>query len=177
MSNASSDVTVMGRITGVYGIKGWVKVFSHTQPMENILNYKTWLVNRGGKWHEVKLREGKKHGKGIIAVFDDTTNREIAQQKYCGLDIAVPSSDLPELEEDDFYYHQLEGLRVITLDDKDLGVVKRVFSTGANDVLTIKGDSRAIDREERLVPYLYKRVVKEVDLEAGTIRVDWDSEF
>ncbi|MBY4676146.1 ribosome maturation factor RimM [Marinobacterium arenosum] len=177
MSDMSSDkLTVLGRITAVYGIKGWVKVFSHTQPMENILDYSPWLLNLDGRWTEVKLAEGKRHGKGIIVRLAGVDDRDQAR-KYCNLDIAVEQSRLPELEEGDYYWSQLEKLSVYTLSGELLGKVHHLIETGSNDVLVVRKCAGSIDKRERLIPYLPDQVIKEIDLEAGTLRVDWDPEF
>jgi len=177
MSGAvSEDLTVLGRITTVYGIKGWVKVYSHTDPMENILTYSPWLLKIDGKLKSVEIEAGKKHGKGLVAKLSGVDDREIAR-KYCGLDIAVEQSRLPELEEGEFYWSQLENLSVYTVSGELLGRVHHLMETGANDVLVVRGNAESIDRNERLIPYLPDQVVKEIDLEAGTIRVDWDPEF
>ena len=108
-----------------------------------------------------------------LAGVDD---REIARQ-YCGMDIAIEKSLLPELGDGDFYWSQLEKLDVLTESGEKLGKVSHLIATGSNDVLVVKGNADSIDRKERLIPYLPDQVVKEINLEEGTIRVDWDPEF
>jgi len=103
-------------------------------------------------------------------------DREDARQ-YCQLNIVVEKSQFPELEQGEYYWHQLEGLTVITCQgDTRLGVVDSLMETGANDVLVVKGDRESLDREERLIPYTEQFVLR-VDLDAGKIDVDWDPEF
>ena len=87
--------------------------------------------------------------------------------------------NFPDLNTDDYYWHQLEGLAVIAHHEDQqvrLGVVKSILETGANDVLVVKGDSESIDREERLIPYVDEFVVK-VDLAEQKIDVNWDPAF
>jgi len=177
MSAQSKDNhVIVGRITSVYGVKGWVKIYSHTQPMENILSYKPWLLKLDGKWTEVKIAEGKRHGKGIIARLAGVSDRDVAR-KYCEMDIAVYDSQLPELEDGEFYWSQLEKLKVYTLDGVLLGRVNHLIETGSNDVLVVRKCEGSLDKRERLIPYLPDQVIHEIDLEAGTLRVDWDPEF
>ncbi len=177
MSEQSQDKhVIVGRITSVYGVKGMVKVFSHTEPMENILNYSPWMLKLDGRWTEVKLAEGRRHGKGIVVRLAGCSDRDVAR-KYCEMDIAVSSALIPELEEGEFYWSQLEKLKVYTLDGILLGQVNHLIETGSNDVLVVQQCEGSLDERERLIPYLPDQVVQDIDLEAGTLRVDWDPEF
>lgn len=175
MSRSKSSEAVLGKITSVYGVKGWVKIYSFTDPIENILQYRRWTLKKDGVERVVGLSAGKKHGKGLVACIDGCNDRELAQQ-YCGSLIVVSSEELPELEEGEFYWHQLEGLSVKTVEGVDLGTVSHLIETGSNDVMVIKG-SRGDAKKERLVPYLPGQVVTDIDLEEKTITVDWDPEF
>ncbi len=88
-----------------------------------------------------------------------------------GLEIAVPRSALPPPQPDEYYWVDLEGLRVINADGRDFGTVSHLFSTGANDVLVARGD------KDRLIPFIQPDFVTRVDFEAGVVGVDWDPEF
>jgi 16S rRNA processing protein RimM len=92
-------------------------------------------------------------------------------------EILMPKAELPALADDEYYWYELEGLAVFTRAGERLGRVSSLFETGANDVLVVRGDRDAIDRRERLVPYLPGDVITEVDIDAGWMRVDWDPEF
>lgn len=170
------DVVVLGRFTSTYGVKGWIKVYSHTDPMENILTYSPWLIRKNGTWVPLKRSEGKKHGKGLVARLHGIDTPEQARL-YANLDIAVPKTELPNLKQGEYYWSQLENLLVYTESGVLLGRVDHLMETGANDVLVVKGTEESIDREERLLPWLPDQVVKEIDLDSGTMRVDWDPEF
>ena len=100
-----------------------------------------------------------------------------AARSYCEVEIAVPRSVLPKLDEGDYYWSQLEKLLVYTESGELLGRVDHLIETGANDVLVVKGTDESVDRETRLIPYVPDQVVKQVDLNTGTLRVDWDPEF
>ena len=157
----------MGRIVGLFGVKGWVKVFSFTDPRDAILEYQTWLVGSGNNWTPVKVSDGKRQGKGVIALLDETVDRDDAA-RWMGQDIAVLREQMPALDDNRFYWSDLEGLTVMQKDGETLGVVDYVLETGANDVLVVKGDI------ERLIPFVMNDTIVDVDLANGVIKVDWD---
>ncbi len=180
MSAAPADLVVIGRLTAVYGVKGWLKVYSYTDPLENFLRYRHCQICRNGVWQPIAIAEGRQHGKGLVVRLDGIDDRELAAP-YVGCDIAVPAGELPQLAPNEFYWRQLEGLQVF-VDHPErghlrLGRVDHLLETGANDVLVVKGDEQSIDQRERLIPYLPDRVVFDVDLAAQTMRVDWDPDF
>lgn len=174
--NTTNNIAVLGQLTSVYGVKGWLKVYSHTDPMENILSYSPWLLKIEGQWKPVEVEASKKHGKGLIAKLVGVSDRDVARQ-FCGAEIAVDRSLLPQLEAGEYYWSQLEKLSVYTLNGELLGRVSHLIETGSNDVLVVRGNAESIDRKERMIPYLPDQVIKEINLEAGTMRVDWDPEF
>ncbi len=173
---APNDYAVMGKITSVYGVKGWVKVFSYTQPKENICRYKEWRLERKGEVKTIKVLQCKAHGNGLVAQLEGCNDRDQARA-YAEFLIGVPRESLPELEAGDYYWHQLEGLEVRLGDGRALGKVDHLLETGANDVLVVRKCKGSIDGKERLIPYLPEQVVTEVNLAEGWIQVDWDPEF
>ena len=142
MSSASNkENMVLGKITAVYGIKGWVKIYSFTDPMENIFEYQPWRLNVGGTLKEVKVEASKKHGKGLIAKLDGVDDRNIAQT-YCGYEILADSGLLPELKEGEYYWSQLQNLLVYTESN-----ICKMLSIGYNkpakkDVIAITEDEK-----------------------------------
>lgn len=117
----------------------------------------------------LSLEEGKKHGKTVIARLRGVTDRDAAAE-YVGIDIGIARDDMPALEQDEYYWADLEGLEVWQVDGRLLGTVDHLLATGANDVLVVKGE------EEILIPFVTNEVVKDVDLATGVIRVDWEWE-
>jgi len=166
----------MGQISGLYGIHGWVKIFSHTSPRENILNYSLWLIGKdnaeGGtrKWKSVQISHGRKAGKTLICHIEGYDDPETAR-KLIGTDIAVNRDQLAETEQGEYYWSDLQGLKVKTLTGLHLGTVDHLFETGANDVLVVKGERK------RLIPYITGQTVIKVDLANGVMQVDWDPDF
>jgi 16S rRNA processing protein RimM len=180
MSAVPADLVVVGRLTGVYGVKGWLKVYSYTDPIENFFGYRHCQICRQGVWQPIAIAEGRSHGKGLVARLEGIDDREQAAA-FIGCDIAVPLDELPQLAPDEYYWRQLVGLAVF-VDHPErgslrLGRVDHLLETGANDVLVVKGDEQSIDQRERLIPYLPERVVLAVDLTTQTMRVDWDPDF
>ena len=167
---------VLGKLTSPYGVKGWLKVYSYTSPIDGILDYPEWQLRLDGKTVTRRLSQGRRQGKGLVASLEGVASRELAEQ-WAGAEILLPKDALPRLAPGEYYWHQLEGLRVITRDDVDLGRVSYLFETGANDVLVVRGDAEAVDDKERLLPFLPDRVVCDVDLDAGRMTVDWDPDF
>lgn len=160
----TDELIAVGKVTGHFGVRGWLKVFSYTQPMENIANYPQWIV--GGE--HIKGIKAKRHGKTMIAYIKGCDNRA-KSQAYVGKDICISAADLDELPAGDYYWMQLVGLQVINLEGEAIGVIKSLFETGANDVLVVADEAGT----EHLLPYLMDQTVKEIDLEAGVMTVDW----
>jgi 16S rRNA processing protein RimM len=160
----------VGRIVGVFGVAGWVKLHSYTEPRENLLRYAPWRVRREAEELLVERPEGKAHGRGLIARLGAIDDRDIAA-RWVGAGIWVARSALPRAAPGEVYWADLEGLAAVTVDGVPLGRVSHLFETGANDVLVLKGE------RERLVPYLPGSVVREVDLAGGRIVLDWDPDF
>lgn len=178
-SGKKSNLVDVGRITAVFGIKGWVKIHSDTEPLENIFSYSPWWLKTRHGVKPVEVVDYRPHGKGLVALIKGFEDPDKAQE-ICQLTIAVERGQMAELDDGDYYWHQLEGLVVITEfegQSSRLGLVSRLLETGANDVLVVKGDAGSLDDKERLIPYLPGQFVKTIDLEAGEIRVDWDPDF
>jgi len=165
----------MGRIGAPWGVKGWVKLFSFADPPDNLLDYHCYWTHGKAGLQQVEFEEIKTHGNGFVGLIKGCDVREMASS-YTGLELLLEKSELPGLDAG-YYWHQLEGLRVVTLTGHDLGVVQYLMETGANDVLVIKGDAQSVDRAERLLPYIRDKVVREVDLANGLMRVDWNAEW
>ena len=156
----------------MHGVKGWVKVYSYTDPPHNILDYSCWHIRRNGQWTATRLLEGKQHGKGIIAHLEGCDDRDAAAS-LIDADIAVARQDLPSLDKDEYYWADLVGLKVKTLDGLTLGTVSRLMPTGSNDVLVVTSE----DGEEKLIPFIRPDVVRNINLDSKVIEVDWDPEF
>ena len=159
----------LGRVSGAHGIQGWVRVHSDTSPRENIVEYSPWYL--GPERTSAKVKAGRRQGKAVVAKLAGCNDRDAAEA-LIGAEIAVRRDQLPATSAPgEFYWADLVGLRVETLDGVELGHIEQLFETGSNDVIVVQGE------RERLVPYIWKQVVREVDLDAGLMRVDWDPTF
>lgn len=163
---------VVGKLNGAYGIKGWVKVYSYTSPKENILNYKPWYLKLDGQWQEIAVLNGREQGKTIVAQLEGCDDRNLAET-YHGIEVAIAQSQLPKLGKGEFYWRDLIGLSVVNQAGEQLGQIKKLMETGANDVLVVKQPQGG----ELLIPYVPDYSVINVDLAAGEMLVDWESDY
>ena len=179
-SAAAQDAwLVLGKIGKVHGIKGWVRVISFTEEPDGILDYPTLraeLQSASGSYKTLEIDDYRQQPKGLIVHFKGIDTPEEARL-YNGALLSVERDALPQLEQEEFYWYQLEGLSVVNLQQERFGFVKGLLETGANDVLVVAPDAGSIDKRERLIPYLRDDVVKKIDLDAGTISVEWGADF
>jgi 16S rRNA processing protein RimM len=173
MSQAS-DTLIVGKIGAPYGVKGWVKINSYTDESTGIFDYAPWKLS-DGKTYQVE--QWRYSGKALVAKIDGIETRDDAERiKNC--DVSISAEQLPALEGDDFYWRDLIGMQVETLEGYGLGTVKEMFETGANDVMLVKARSNdAFGQKERMLPFVRESVIKSVDMQAKTITVDWDPGF
>jgi 16S rRNA processing protein RimM len=163
-------LVVLGRISGTFGIKGWVRVFSETAPREGIARYKPVFLEQSGEWKPFYIEAVRIHRPGVAIKFVGVDNKDRALTLlHCN--IAVCRSQLPPPLPGEYYWIDLEGLQVLTLDGTVLGTVDCLFETGANDVIVVRGDKK------RLIPFIKSDVVVEINLENHFLRVDWDPDF
>jgi len=167
VTDALQQPVILGRIVGLFGVKGWVKVHSYTEPREAVLDYRDWLLGRDGAWEPVEVAEGRQHGKGIVVRLQGIEDRDAAAE-LLGSDIGVDRDTMAEAGEGQYYWAGLEGLTVVRKDGTELGKVAYLMGTGANDVLVVDGP------DERLIPFVPGTVILDVDLVEGVIRVDWE---
>jgi 16S rRNA processing protein RimM len=173
--SGAKEMLVVGKITGCYGLKGWVKIHSYTEPLENFQGFGAWQLNRRGVYEAVEFDSVKRQGRGLVAHIAGVDDRTQAES-YRGLEVVVPESALPSLPQGEYDWRELQGLQVWCQDGDDrvlLGAVDYLIETGANDVLVVKACEGSIDKRERLIPYLPDDSVTRVDLESGVIEVDW----
>ncbi|HEX7113516.1 MAG TPA: ribosome maturation factor RimM [Steroidobacter sp.] len=160
---------VLGRIRGAFGVKGWVKVESYTDPPANILKYPTWQVGRAGAWEALELQAGRVTGKGVLAKLASIETPEDARLRI-GAEVAVLRSELPPTAPGEFYWSDLEGLEAVSASGAPLGRVDHFRSMPAGTVIVVTGE------REHWVPFVKERIVK-VELDAGRIVLDWEPDW
>lgn len=162
---------LLGRVMGAFGVRGEVKLESWTEPRSGIFRYPSWILRTpSGEERELTGARGRDTGKHVIATIPGIDDRDAAELAR-GTEIYVPREALPPPASGEYYWVDLEGLRVQTVDGVDLGRVVQMLSTGANDVMLVQGE------RERMLPFVQPDYVTAVDFETGTITVDWDPEF
>ncbi|EXF94842.1 16S rRNA-processing protein RimM [Pseudomonas fluorescens HK44] len=172
----ADDLIVIGKIYSIHGVRGEVKVFSFTDPIGNLLDYKTWTLKREGDVRQVELVSGRVHnGKFLVTKLKGLDDREEARL-LAGFEICVPRNLFPDLTDGEYYWYQLEGLKVIDHLGQLLGKIDHLLETGSNDVMVVKPCAGSLDDRERLLPYT-EQCVLAVDLAAGEMKVDWDADF
>ncbi len=184
MLDSQSERIFLGHVTGISGLKGWVKIHSDTNPRENIVSFKRWAIEQNGTWRDVKVVGGRPQGKTIVAQIEGVSDPDQASL-LIGAKIAVDRKELPRLLQDEYYWTDLVGMHVKCVDGIDVGPVDRMFETGANDVMVVSdqrdgdddsGKSGGADKEV-LVPWLVPDVIREVNMELRVITIDWDPDF
>ena len=178
---AEEKPVTLGRVGKTHGIKGWVRLYSYTEPAGNIACYRRFRRIQPGRQSgpaqdELEMDQVQTQGDHLVAHFVGYDDPDAAQ-RLVGVELQVSASELPELAADEYYWHQLIGLAVINQQGQLLGEVVSLLETGANDVLVIKPGQDSIDSHERLIPYLRESVVRAVDLDSGRLEVDWDADF
>jgi 16S rRNA processing protein RimM len=159
----------VGRVSGLFGVKGWMKIYSYTEPRENVVAFEEWILELDGAEHRVEVEAGQPAGKHVIAKLRGVDDRDEAQ-RWIGAEISVEREALPPCEPGEYYWVDLEGLSVRNLRGETLGEVDHLLATGANDVLVLRGGG------DRLIPFV-PSVVQQVDIDGGYIVVDWDTSF
>lgn len=193
---SNNDYVILGKINAHHGIKGWLKIYSYTDPKQNILTYKKVLLIKGfiadnltdnstlniseNIWKQVELDNGRIQGKGIVAHFKTYDSRE-SSEELIACSIVIARTELKLLPANEYYWVDLIDLAVINKEGIHLGKVVKIMPTAANDVLIIQ-NNQADDtvpglQKEYLVPYIMGQYVLSVDLEQGSIQVDWDIDF
>jgi len=161
-------MVLLGHVASAYGIKGWSRIHSDTEPREAIFDYQPWLI--GDEAIPMRVLAGKKQGKHLVAELEGVSDRNAAES-LAGQNIAVFRDQLPDLPDSHYYWTDLIGSSVYNQDGLALGMIREMIATGANDVMLVRGD------RERLIPFVQGEYVTEVDLGARTVRVNWDPDF
>jgi len=170
----STDYVLLGNVSGIHGLKGWLKIFSHTSPRLKITGYSQWFLKKQSEdWKAYKVLNGREQGKNIIAQLEGISERNQVEA-LIGSEIAVLAEQLEALSDGEYYWKDLIGVEVKTTEGVTLGRLDWIFNSGSNDVLVVKSDGA--DRKERMLPFL-DEVVISINLEQSLMIVDWDAEF
>ncbi|WP_028113985.1 MULTISPECIES: ribosome maturation factor RimM [Ferrimonas] len=174
---SQQELMLVGRLGAPHGIRGWLKITSFTDDKEGIFEYRPWLINHGGQQQEVKVVDWRRQNNGLIVRLEGIEDRDAAAL-YTNNDVSIFAHQLAELPEDEFYWRDLIGCKVVNQQGYDMGTVSGILETGANDVLEIKANAKdAFGKRERMVPFVPEQFIIEVNTSEKHITVDWDPNF
>ena len=170
-----SDIVVLGKIVGPYGLSGAVKVHPFADDPLSWAKLDAWWIGREkddpGLWQKTKLVRCKAQGELLIAALECLPDRN-ASESVQGLFIGVPRAELPPVAKGEYYWADLIGLEVVNTGNQSLGRVLGLIGTSANDVLRVGNE----EGKEQLLPFV-AAVILDVDLSAGCICVDWEADW
>jgi 16S rRNA processing protein RimM len=167
MGGDSSTLIQVGFVGAPFGVRGWVKIRSHTDPPERLLEHRSLMVGREGAWVEYRIEQRGRSGGVPTAKLSGIEDRDQAAGLR-GASICVPRAELPPQDARDFYRADLIGCEVVNLDGTGLGVVQHFVETAAQSLMVVRGD------REYWVPAV-PRHLRRVDLAARRVVVDWDA--
>jgi 16S rRNA processing protein RimM len=168
-NNSNNKRLLIGQINGLFGVQGWVKLFSYAHPRKNILSYQPWHIKVDGVWTTLDIVKGREQGKTIVAQLKDVVDREDSR-RYIGVELYIEKSQLPQLAQGEYYWDELTGLEVINNQGIVLGTISYLVDTGANNVMVVNG------KKEHWVPYIEPFLIS-IDMDKRQILVDWDEDF
>ncbi len=160
---------MIGQINGLFGVQGWVKLFSYSNPRKNILSYQPWHIKVDGEWRTLEIVKGRVQGKTIVAQLKGVNDREVSRA-YIGTEIYIERTQLPKLPKGEYYWDELTGLEVINHEGFVLGKISYMVDTGSNNVMVING------KKEHWVPYIEPFLIS-IDMDNRQVLVDWDESF
>lgn len=170
MKNSAHDQYItIAKIGAPYGVRGWLKVQTFTDSIENAVNYRPWFVTDAkGQWSILAVEQVDYQSERLLIKIQGIDTPEAARC-YTGKLLHIPRNKLPVLQENEYYWSDLEGLTVIDQHGDVLGKVSFLLETGSNDVLVVKGSKQIA------VPYLPGQVIKSVSLDTREIHVEWEA--
>lgn len=181
VANIPADLVLVGHITGVYGVQGWVRIHPYSVEASALLHAKTWWLSKpadGDATHDIEKLEAKIHGDGVVARIMGIANRNAAENLK-GSIVQIQRSHFPVLPDNEFYWSDLIGLAVENLRGESFGVVAGLIESGAHPILRVlKPESGIQTHPERqyLIPFV-AHYVPEVDQKKKKITVDWGLDY
>ena len=172
-----SQKVILGKVGAPYGIKGWLKLTPYTDDPQGIFDYDTLLIQLNGQWQQHQVAQWRRHNNGLVFKLDTVEDRDQAQA-YTNAEIAVAEEDLPELDEDEFYWRDLIGLEVTSESGYQMGQVTELLETGSNDVLVVKAKPNdAFGKTKHLSPFFTHQGIKATKQQAKPMPLEWDLEI
>jgi len=162
---------VIGRVSSPHGVRGWVKILSFTDPIENIFSYKSIFLDKGNEYLPFEIEDYSTNGKIVRIKLKGVDDRD-QSEAVSNCEILIDREELPEISSDSYYWIDLLGFEVRTEANECIGLLDSFFETGSNDVMVVVGESNS----RKLIPFINIDVVKNVDIESKVISVNWNEE-
>lgn len=179
-----ADAVEVARVLDAWGVKGWIRVQPYAKDPQALFSSRRWFLRppeaqAGRPAREaaaalpplLRIVEAREHGDGVVASVRDIHDRNAAEA-LSGARIFVPRSSFPTAGDDEFYWVDLIGAKVVNRDGVRLGDVTGLLDNGVQSVLQV----RSSDAPERLIPFV-AAFIDRVDLPGRCIHVDWGLDF
>lgn len=160
MMEAPDRMITVGRTSGTHGIRGHLKVHSYSGNLDSLVQCGTLRLSRAGSTSSHIIQDVRPHKGGFIIKLkgiDDISQAET----LVGCDVLLAREQLPETGSDEYYWCDLMGLTVETVEGRLLGRVTDIFETGSSDIYVVTGTGR-----EYLIPAIAD-VIDSIDLNGG----------
>ena len=167
MSDESSTLIQLGFVGAPFGVRGWVKLRSHTDPPERLLDHRSLVLGQGSVWQNYRIEASGRSGGALTVKLSGVEDRDQAQALR-GAQVCVQRSELPPRDDRDFYRADLVGCEVVNLDGAELGIVSHFMETPAQVLMVVRG------AREIWIPAVPQHL-RRVDLQARRVVVDWDA--
>ena len=167
MGDDSSALIQLGFVGAPFGVRGWVKLRSHTDPPERLLEHRSLMLSRGNAWQTYRIEASGRSGGALTVKLSGVEDRDQAQALR-GAEIRVPRSELPPRNDRDFYRADLIGCEVVNLEGTGLGRVQNFMETPAQVLMVVRG------AKDILIPAV-PQYLRRVDLQSRRVVVDWDA--
>jgi 16S rRNA processing protein RimM len=166
MRGDSSSLIELGVVGAPFGVRGWIKLRSFTEPPERLLQHRSVQLGQAGAWTTYQIESSGRSGGQLTAKLSGVNDRDQAQALR-GAQVCVPRRELPQRDDKDFYRADLIDCEVQNLAGIGLGVVKHFVETPAQVLMVVRGE------KEYWVPAVPQHL-RRVDLQARLVVVDWD---
>jgi 16S rRNA processing protein RimM len=168
MGDESSALIQLGFVGAPFGVRGWIKLRSHTEPPERLLDHRSLVLGQGSVWQNYRIEASGRSGGALTVKLTGVEDRDQAQALR-GAQVCVPRSELPQRNDKDFYRADLIGCAVVNLDAIDLGIVQHFIETPAQVLMVVRG------AQEFWIPAVPQHL-RRVDLQARRVVVDWNAD-
>jgi 16S rRNA processing protein RimM len=164
-----TSLVSIGKVIGVFGIQGWVKIKTSSDT-DTLGHYKKLQLSLNHTGSELKIAKSQVKNGIWLVLFEGVNDRNQAEELVGGV-VSVNRDEFPQADTDEYYWIDLIGLKVINLQHELLGVVDSLMDTGANSVIVVKDEENT-----RLIPFV-AAYITDVDMQNKQIIVDWGLDY